>query len=35
MRIDGELREDECNEERGWLRWIEGMAAMDGEDGRG
>ena len=23
-RIDGELREDECDEERGWLRWIGG-----------
>lgn len=32
-RIDGELREDECDEERGWLRWIEGMVEMDREDG--
>ena len=33
MRIDGELREDECDEERGWLRWIEGMAEVDRGDG--
>ena len=28
MRIDGELRENECDEERGWLRWIKGMVEM-------
>ena len=33
MRIDGELRENECDEERGWLRWIVGMVEMDREDG--
>lgn len=32
-RIDGELREDECDEERGWLRWIVEMVEMDREDG--
>ena len=32
-RIDGELREDECDEERGWMWWIEGMDAMDKGDG--